>query len=329
VRVIDRRTRWQKQQGRPGMALADDDRKKLLTAPEGRVRMVLDTDTFNEIDDQFAIVQMMLSPEKLDVEAIYAAPFLNKRSNSPGHGMELSYEEIFRILDRIGQKRDDFVFRGVTEYVGFEKRPREADAVHHLIARARAGSPENPLYVVAIGAISNVASALLLAPDIIDRIVVVWLGGNALDWPRSFRQNAEFNLKQDIGGAQVLFDCGVPVVLVPAMGVTSHLHSTVPEIERHVEPQGDIGAFLAMRFKEYSDDHVGWSKPIWDMGAVAWLLDPEWTPSYLMPTPILTDQIAWERDPSRHPMRYVAYVHRDAILRDFFAKLKAFAGGRR
>jgi inosine-uridine nucleoside N-ribohydrolase len=310
------------------MALSDNHRKQLLEAPTGRVRVVMDTDTFNEIDDQFAIVQMMLSPEKLDVEAIYAAPFLNKRADSPGHGMELSYEEIFRILDRIGKKRDGFVFRGVTDYVGFEKQPREAPAVHHMIERARAGSPENPLYIIAIGAISNVASALLLAPDIIDRTVVVWLGGNALDWPRSFRQNAEFNLKQDVGGAQVLFDCGVPVVLVPAMGVTSHLHSTVPEIERHVEPHGSIGAFLAMRFKEYSTDHVGWSKPIWDMAAVAWLLDPEWTPSYLTPTPILTDDIAWQTDPTRHPMRYVRHVDRDAILKDFFAKLAAFVASR-
>lgn len=306
------------------MALSDDDRKKLLEAPKGKARVVMDTDTFNEIDDQFAIVQMMLSPDKLDVEAIYAAPFLNKRSDSPGHGMELSYEEIFRILERIGEKRDDFVFRGVTEYVGFEKHPREAEAVHHLIERARAGSPDNPLYVIAIGAISNVASALLLAPDIIDRTVVVWLGGNALDWPRSFRQNAEFNLKQDVGGAQVLFDCGVPVVLVPAMGVTSHLHSTVPEIERHIEPKGDIGAFLAMRFKEYSTDHTGWSKPIWDMGAVAWLLDPDWTPSYLTPTPILTDDITWQTDPTRHTMRYVRHIDRDAILKDFIKKLDAF-----
>ncbi|MEM8664083.1 MAG: nucleoside hydrolase, partial [Pseudomonadota bacterium] len=244
-----------------------------------------------------------------------------------GRGMELSYEEIFRILDRLGVSGDGLAHRGVSEYVGFEKTPKHADAVDHLIARARAGSPDDPLYVIAIGAISNVSSALLLAPDIIDRIVVIWLGGNVLDWPRSFAKNAEFNLKQDIGGAQVLFDCGVPVVLVPAMGVTSHLISTVPEIEAHVEPHGAIGAFLAARFKEYSDDHFGWSKEIWDMAAVAYVLDAEWTPSIIMPTPWLTDDIGWRRDENRHPMRYVSYVDRNAILKDFFIKLRAFAAG--
>ncbi|MFC1725309.1 hypothetical protein ACFL4T_06755 [candidate division KSB1 bacterium] len=43
--------------------------------PAGRVRMVLDTDTYNEIDDQFAVVYSLISPERLNVEAIYAAPF--------------------------------------------------------------------------------------------------------------------------------------------------------------------------------------------------------------------------------------------------------------
>ena len=55
--------------------------------------MVLDTDTYNEIDDQFALVYALLCPEKLNVEAVYAALFTNDRSTGPGDGMEKSYEE--------------------------------------------------------------------------------------------------------------------------------------------------------------------------------------------------------------------------------------------
>ncbi|MEY9130942.1 hypothetical protein ACVIWV_002940 [Bradyrhizobium diazoefficiens] len=71
------------------MTLTDAVRLKLLEPPVGRLRVVLDTDTYNEIDDQFALVQMLLSPERFEVEAIYAAPFFNARADSPGHGMEL------------------------------------------------------------------------------------------------------------------------------------------------------------------------------------------------------------------------------------------------
>ena len=303
------------------MTITDAARLKLLTPPTGKVRVVLDTDTFNEIDDQFAIVQMLLSKDRFDVEAIYAAPFFNARATSPGHGMELSYQEILRLLERLQMSPDGLVHRGVTDYVGPAKQPRTAPAVDDMIARARSGSPEHPLYIIAIGAISNVASTLLKAPDIIDRVVVVWLGGHALEWP----DTVEFNLKQDVGGAQVLLDSGVPLVLVPCRGVTSHLHSTVPEIERYVEPHGAIGAFLAMRFNEYSSDHLGWAKEIWDMAPVGWLLNPDWAPSVIIPSPVLTEQMTWSVDRRRHAIRYVTHVYRNPILKDFFLKLKAFA----
>jgi hypothetical protein len=157
----------------------------MLTPRESRVRAVLDTDTYNEIDDQFALVQMVLSPERIALEAIYAAPFFNARSTGPGHGMELSHAEILRLLERLGVAAEGLVHRGARDYVGPTKQAQSAPAVDDLIARARNGTTDDPLYVVAIGAISNVASALLKAPDIIDRMVVVWLGGHALEWPTS------------------------------------------------------------------------------------------------------------------------------------------------
>lgn len=303
------------------MKISNRKRLQLLLPRAGKLRVVMDTDAYNEIDDQFAIVQMMLSYKRLSVEAIYAAPFHNFRSKNPQDGMEKSYEEILRLLDRLKIDADSMVYRGVGQYVGVEKKYKHAPAVDNLILRARAGSPEDPLYVIAIAAISNVISAILKAPDIIDRIVVVWLGGHSLNWPHT----SEFNLKQDIGGSQALLDSGAPVVLIPCMGVTSHLHSSVPEIERYVEPQGEIGAFLAKRFKNYSDKHKGWSKEIWDMAAVAWVLNEEWAPSHIISSPILTEQATWSFDQSRHMIRYVHQIDRDAIMKDFFEKLEVFS----
>lgn len=231
--------------------------------------------------------------------------------------MELSYEEILRLLDRMGKRAENFVFRGVTDYVGSRKEPLHAPAVDDLVERARSASEDDPLYVVCIAAISNIASAILSAPDISHRIVVVWLGGHALDWPHT----AEFNLRQDIGGAQVLFDNNVPLVHVPCMGVTTHLTTTIAEVERYVEPMGEIGAFLAKRFKDYCDDQVGWSKEIWDMAPIGWLIDPDWAPSVIRAKPILTDNATWSFDDERQPMRYVRHLSRDCIFGDFFSKL--------
>ena len=196
------------------MTISDSDRLRMLTPRFGRVRAVLDTDTYNEIDDQFALVQAMLSPDRIALAAIYAAPFHNNRAIGPGDGMDKSYDKILRLLGRMGKSPDGFVFKGVRDFVGLAKQARRAEAVDHLIARARASSPDDPLCIIAIAAISNVASALLAAPDIVNKIIVVWLGGHALEWP----DTREFNLRQDVGGAQVLLDSGTPLVLIPPHG---------------------------------------------------------------------------------------------------------------
>ncbi len=89
--------------------IQEPDRLRMLAPRTGRVRAVPDTDTFNEIDDQFAVVQPILSPERIRLEAIYAAPFINESSRSPGHGMQLSFEEIGRLLERLGKSPDGMV----------------------------------------------------------------------------------------------------------------------------------------------------------------------------------------------------------------------------
>jgi purine nucleosidase len=299
-------------------ALNESYRVKRLEPPETPLHMVLDTDTYNEVDDQFAVVYSLLSPEKLCLDAIYAAPFHNTRSSGPADGMEKSYLEILQLLDRLDVSPENRVFRGSTQYLPDWEHPVESDAAFDLIAKAmERDKGEDPLYVAAIGAITNVASAILLEPDIITRIVIVWLGGHALHWP----DTREFNLWQDPPASRVILDSGVPLVQLPVMGVTSHLHTTVAEIERYVQGQGAIGDYLAETVKSYHQDHFAWSKVIWDIAAIAFLLDETWTPSNLVPSPILTDQGTWSFDHSRHLIRSAHHVNRDPIFRDLFTKL--------
>jgi len=279
--------------------------------------MVLDTDTYNEIDDQFAVVHALLSQERLDVEALYAAPFHNDRSSAPADGMERSYQEILRLLDRLDVSPDGFVYRGSTGFLLDWDHPYRSPAALDLIERAMAS--DEPLYVVAIGAITNVASAILIEPDIIERIVVVWLGGHARHWPHTM----EFNLRQDLHASRLILDCGVPLVRIPCLGVTSHLLTTLPELERYLQGRGAIGDYLVDIFRGYFASHYARSKEIWDLSATAYLVNPDWVPTELVDSPILTDQVTWKFDRSRHLIRSATFVKRDPIFRDFFTKVEA------
>ena len=97
--------------------ISDTLRLERLSPPTGKVHMVLDTDTYNEVDDQFAVVHALLSPEKITVDALYAAPFFNSRSSGPADGMEKSYQEILALLERINVDPTGLVFRGSDRYL--------------------------------------------------------------------------------------------------------------------------------------------------------------------------------------------------------------------
>ena len=301
--------------------LSVEERLSLLEPPTGPVNMVLDTDTYNEIDDQFCLIYSLLS-QNLTVEAVYAAPYYNSRSTGPADGMEKSYGEILRILDMLGHEPKGFAFRGSTSYLPALSEPVRSEAAEDLIAKATQ-EREGPLYVLAIGAITNVASAILLDPEIIGNIVVVWLGGQPWYWPTA----SEFNLKQDVPAAQVVFDSGVPLVHIPCKNVAEHLRSTLPEIEAHVKGRGSLGDYLYTIFREYRADHYAYSKVIWDISSVAYLNNPDWVPTELRPSPILRDDVTWAReDPERHVVRQATDVNRDAVFGDVFRKVEAFAG---
>jgi len=292
-----------------------------LQPPTGRSSMVLDTDTYNEIDDQFALVYSLLSPKSLDVEAVYAAPFHNKRSGGPGDGMEKSYEEIVRVLDRLGRSAEGLAHRGSDRWLASLDDPVQSDATADLIERA-GSDRDGPLYVLAIGALTNVASALLLAPRLVEQIVVVWLGGQ----PHYWRSAAEFNLSGNLLASQALYESGVPFVQLPCTHVTEQLRTTLPEMERYVKGRGVIGDYLFEIFREYVGDGCARSKVIWDIICVAWMINADWAPTELVHAPRLTDQSTYSADATRHFMRVGVQANRDAIFADLFRKLEA-AGG--
>jgi inosine-uridine nucleoside N-ribohydrolase len=299
--------------------LSDDLRRQRLEPPRGRVRMVLDTDTYNEIDDQFAVTYALLAPERLDVQAIYAAPFSNILSSGPGDGMEKSYEEILRLLDRLKTPAEGLALRGSTAYLTGRPAPERSPAALDLVERAMAAPQDDPLYVVAIGAITNVASALLIEPEIARRIVVVWLGGH----PTHIPETREFNLMQDPAASQLVFDCGVPLVQLPCYGVASHLLTTKAELAENLLGRNRISDFLYERVCSHSQDHFAWAKEVWDISAIAYLLDERWTPSRLIPSPVLTGDLRYLPEPAgRHVIRQAWMLHRNPIFRDLFTRLQ-------
>lgn len=294
-----------------------------LEHPKRCVDIVIDSDTYNEVDDQFAIAYALTSHEHMNVKAIYAAPFHNEHSSGPEDGMVKSYEEILRLLERMSISADGFVYKGSTSYLPERTSAVKSEAVDDLIAKSKQYTPENRLYVLAIGAITNIASALITDPTLVDRIVVVWLGGHALYWPHA----VEFNLKQDPLSAAVVCDSGVPLVLVPCLPVASHTLTTRAELEHCLDTNNPLSALLLQRFVERVGEEYSIAKEIWDVAPFGWLVNDKWASSYLDHSPVVQPDSRYSIDRRRHLIRVIDRIDRNGMFNDMFEKLRTRVSG--
>jgi inosine-uridine nucleoside N-ribohydrolase len=360
------------------MAAAHDDDwyRERLAPPRGVPRIVIDTDAANEIDDPFALAWALLSPQQLNLLAIYAAPhsFEHRRQellraralrragaalsadeaelvqhcasrldfyerkgwdiervdwpafDPPGIGMQRSFDAIAAVCRALGRDPAGLAWRGSAGYLPDAREPLRSDAVEHLIATARASEASEPLYVVALGCVTNVASALLLAPDIAQHMIVVWTSGYPSSAPHV---NRSFNLEQDLAATRVLLDSGVPLVYLPGYHVGAQLRLSLPEMERYVQGRGAIGDHLHHLYTHNPlwdlsgiDSFHAHSWVIWDLITLAWLINPDWVPSGLVRTPTIDAERRWRAAPGRPLMREAHAVARDAIFGDFFRKLE-------
>ncbi len=292
-----------------------------LKKPKGKVDVVLDTDTYNEIDDQFALAYLIQSEDKLNLKAVYAAPFFNHHSISPKDGMERSYDEIFNCYKLMKENRfDNVTFKGADSFLKDEKTPVISDAVKDLVERSKDYSEENPLYVIGIAAATNIASAILLDETIVERIVVLWLGGLSYDW----HDNQSFNSGQDIAAARVLLDSGVPLVQFPGKNVISAFTTTGPELEYWLKGKNEFCDYMIEKTAEEARICYGgrvWSRAIWDVVPVAWLLDGDFMLDTLVKSPIMQYNNYYSFDPRRHFIKYVYRIERDNLMDDLFTKL--------
>ena len=133
---------------------------------------------------------------------------------------------------------------------------------------------------------------------------------------------------QDLPASRLLFDCGVPHVYLPGYHVGAQLKISLPEMERFVKGRGAIGDYLHHLFAHNPlhrmfalEDTARRRWVIWDIINIAWLINPDWVPTYLTTSPVLDDGLFWRKDPARHMMREAHDVQRDEIFLNFFDAL--------
>ena len=286
--------------------------------------IILDTDISNEVDDQFALVYLMKSLNDFNLEAITIAPFCSNgymKINSVKEGCDISYNTACNILDMLNEEKyKSIVYKGASEY--FYESKEINKGVQKIIDIARKNEHTT---IVAIGAITNVALAIYNAPDIVGKIDVIWLGGNSF----LSNKNDEYNFRQDVEGVRYVFESKVKLVVIPCKNVASDLSTSIYELEHYLRDKGEIGSYLCDIFskikKNYtksSIDEIGQTKTLWDLSAIAYLINREdWFIESEISCPLINDDLSYSITRDRHKIKFVNNLRRKKIYQDFFIKM--------
>ena len=279
-----------------------------------KINLILDTDTYNECDDQFALSYLIKSKNVFNIEAITVAPYSHKARNvSVKDGQELSYNEILKICNWLNFETNNRVFKGSMDYIqnGYDETN---DAVNKIIEIAL---KNNKTYILGIGAITNIALAIKKEPKIVKKIEIIWLGGNEL----GYNDNLEYNFRQDVEAVKIVFESKVKLTILPCKNIISELRIDINTLKKYLENKSELCNYLIERF--YNDGYHGIqeSRVIWDISVIAYMINKKWFKTKQISCPNVRENTSYEVTNNKHNITFVTKLNRNKIYEDLFNKL--------
>ena len=292
--------------------------------------IIFDSDANNELDDQHAIAYLLMNQDYFNVLAI------TTNATRVGGDAAMHAVEAQRIVHLMGDLGKDIpILPGATgkyeeihstlaseRYDGWE-------AVDFIIDAARKHSAKKKLLLVPVGKLTNIALALEKAPDIADKVKILWLGSN---YPRP----GEYNLDNDIPSMNYVLEQNVETefaLVDPQNGMTATAQVCVtrgevkekfvgkgPKVQPIVGRQGGMfncfGDYSLNLFDQCSKDD-NYKRALFDMAALSLARHPEWAEEREIPAPTMVDKNFAERPSNEHKIKIRYNFNRDAIIEDF------------
>jgi inosine-uridine nucleoside N-ribohydrolase len=295
-----------------------------------KTRIIFDTDTNNELDDQHALAYLLFNQSTFQIEGIT----VNTTDN--GSSMEQHYAEAKRVLQLCAAdtfpllRGADKNFKDIVKTLDSTTYDGQ-DAVDLMINKSLENTSDT-LVILAVGKLTTVALAVARDPSIVNRVRLVWLGSN-------YPEPGEYNQNNDTVAMNYLLNKKVPFEMVTVRygklsgtAAVSITQADVNKIMPGLGPRISVpvvgrmgGVFFC--FGDYSVDlfkHIDYhsdppSRSLFDMAAVAIVKNPTWAERSSIPAPILINN-QWAERPG-NPRKIIVWENfkSRAILDDFIS----------
>ncbi len=288
--------------------------------PINKIRVLICSDAKNEADDQYAIVQALLTP-KFDIVGM-VAQFYHEIDAT-----EKSYQEMIRLTKLVGQSHLFPIVRGATTALN-SAQTNILSAGSELILQEMTRSDPRSLAIVCLGTLTDVALALRKFRGTAQNITIIWVGGGR--YPEG---SAEANLQRDLLAANLVMAAPVAVWQIPS-NVYKTMLVSVAELKIKIAPYGELGRFLYQQLVDFANENN--QKKSW-LNSEAWVLGDSTAIGVLLAeqkgsyheqiAPYFTVNNKYDLIVNRQqrPIRVYDRIDSRFILEDLFAKVQLFA----
>lgn len=278
----------------------------ILTGQETS-KVIVDADTGNEVDDFYALARILMEPS-VQITALNAAHWQTSHWTVE-ESMENSHRLNQQLLGEMGMGSKVKTLRGAkSRMYDWGDRAQHSAAAYEIIKQA---NNSKSVTILALGALTNVASAVYIDPQIADKLKVYWLG-TTMDFEKKVLKRNDFNPLMDPYALDYLLDSKAEMNIMP-LNVAVDMEINFEELER--ETTGHfLGKFLLERWKNHLDGSRE-SRILWDLALIA---------AYINPELASTISIKTSRDSGNKSITFYKTIDIKAIYKDFYETLLAF-----
>lgn len=274
----------------------------------GQQGIIVDADTGNEVDDPFALVRILLEP-RVEVLALNAAQWQASQWAVP-QTMEDSHRINQQLLGEMGLSVKT-LRGGIARMYDWGDRAQHSAASYGIIEQARQLPKDEKLSILVLGALTNVASAIYIAPDIAPKLKVYWLG-TTMDFETGVLKRNDFNCAMDPFAVDFMLESASEMHIMP-VNVASAMEVDRQVLQKEVGDQ-PLGHFLMNRWYQHVDGGRK-KRVLWDLALVA---------AFLHPKMATTQTIRTSKDSGNRKITFYDSIAAEAIYSDFYTVLNAF-----
>lgn len=281
----------------------------------------LDADTGNEMDDLYAIVRLVKEPS-VDLVGLSSAHFNNAdllvferwngydaKTLKPVVESQRINEEILQILNRLDIPHPI----GADRQIGWawgRQQHRDSPAAQGIIAAARKLPAGEQLHVLTLGPLTNIASAVMQAPDILPKIKLYALGAQYNPKTKVWNKS-EFNIRNDLNSFDYVLDLdGLDLTVMP-LDAARPLQFQREATYQQLDEKKKIEQLLENRWREQNPEDT--TRIMWDLALVEAYLKPELAKIKTVKTP---------PENKKRKIRVYVQIDEKTLAADFWAVLK-------